>query len=52
MCKPKVPEPSVEWHFIHAKYPGQCRGCNLPIPVGALIAYARDQPIYHEGCQP
>jgi hypothetical protein len=35
-----------------AKYPGQCSCCNLPIHVGQILSWDRENPPVHDGCAP
>jgi hypothetical protein len=35
-----------------AKYTSHCRGCNLPIAVGQVVAWLPDHAATHEECWP
>lgn len=50
--KDRRAETEIHWRTFTAKYVGHCGGCNLPINIGATIAWHEDMGAYHEGCEP
>lgn len=50
--KREIEDHNDDWREFHAKYEGQCPGCNLPIQVGELVAWKADRPAIHARCRP
>lgn len=44
------PAPAHVVGIFAARFPGHCRGCNLPIHEGQRIARLSDDTYRHEGC--
>lgn len=50
---PPPKKPKAIGYRIPARYPGHCRGCNLPITVNQFIRAVSDGSGYvHDGCEP
>lgn len=47
---PKEPPVTIEAMF-HARFDGQCGGCNLPIHEGQYIYKLSNDRYVHEGCE-